>query len=144
MDAAAEALGRGRSVRQARQIWRCADGRPEVAAYVNSLERPTKDRRTAERLNVSTPNVIFAAVVYGVKDNPDRLLLDFTEGLRCSGVRTAGLVQLDSWSGQSNDQAVHTVVLSTREVIPVAHERNLVYLQRDAGSTAESWQALRK
>jgi hypothetical protein len=36
----------------------------------------------------------FAAVVYGVKDNPDRLLLDFTEDLRPSGVRTAGLVQL--------------------------------------------------
>jgi hypothetical protein len=47
-----QALGRGRSVRQARQIWRCADGRSEVAAYVNSLERSTKDRHTAERLNV--------------------------------------------------------------------------------------------
>jgi nucleoside-triphosphatase THEP1 len=67
----------------------------------------------------------FAAVVYGVKDNPDRLLLDFTEDLRRSGVRTAGLVQLDSWTGQSDDRAVRTVVLSTREVIPVAHERNL-------------------
>jgi hypothetical protein len=63
--------------------------------------------------------------VYGVKDNPDRLLFDFTEDLRRSGVRTAGLVQLDSWTGQSDDRAVRTVVLSTREVIPVAHERNL-------------------
>ena len=35
----------------------------------------------------------FAAVVYGLRDNPDRLLLDFTEDLRRSGVRTAGLVQ---------------------------------------------------
>ena len=39
----------------------------------------------------------FAAVVYGVRDNPDRLLLDFTEDLRRSGVRTAGLLQLNSW-----------------------------------------------
>jgi nucleoside-triphosphatase THEP1 len=67
----------------------------------------------------------FAAVVYGVRDDPDRLLLDFTEDLRRSGVRTAGLVQLDSWTGQSDDRAVRTVLLSTREVIPVAHERNL-------------------
>jgi hypothetical protein len=28
----------------------------------------------------------FVAVVYGVKDNPDRLLLDFTEDLRRSAV----------------------------------------------------------
>jgi hypothetical protein len=67
----------------------------------------------------------FAALVYGVKDNPDRLLLDFTEDLRRSGVRTAGLVQLDGWTGQSDDRAVRTVVLSSREVIPVGHERNL-------------------
>jgi hypothetical protein len=67
----------------------------------------------------------FAAVVYGVRDNPDRLLLDFAEDLRRSGVRTAGLVQLDSRTGQSDDRAVRTLVLSTREVIPVAHERNL-------------------
>jgi nucleoside-triphosphatase THEP1 len=67
----------------------------------------------------------FAAVVYGVKDNPDRLLLDFTEDLRRSGVRTAGLVQLDSWTSPSDDRPVRTVVLSTREIIPVAHERNL-------------------
>jgi hypothetical protein len=67
----------------------------------------------------------FAAVVYGAKDNPDRLLLDFTEDLRRSGVRTAGLVQLDSWTGQFDDRAVRTVVLSTREVIPVAHQPNL-------------------
>jgi len=65
----------------------------------------------------------FAAVVYGVNDNPDQLLLDFTEDLRRSGVRTAGVVQLDSWT--SDDCVVRTVVLSTREVIPVAHERNL-------------------
>jgi hypothetical protein len=67
----------------------------------------------------------FAAVVYGVKDNPDRLLVDFTEDLRRLGVRTAGLVQLDSWMAQWGDREVRTVVLSSREVIPVAHERNL-------------------
>jgi nucleoside-triphosphatase THEP1 len=67
----------------------------------------------------------FAAVVYGVKDNPDRLLLEFTEDLHRSGVRTAGLVQLDNGTDQSDDHAVRTVVLSTREVIPVAHQRNL-------------------
>ena|SRR5215472_4538470 len=54
----------------------------------------------------------FAAVVYGVRDNPDRLLLDFTEDLRRSGVCTAGLVQLNSWMGQSDDHDVRTVVLS--------------------------------
>jgi hypothetical protein len=67
----------------------------------------------------------FAAVVYGVKDNPDRLLRDFTEDLRRSGVRTAGLVQLDSWTGQSDDREVRTVVLSSCEVVHVAHEQNL-------------------
>ena len=67
----------------------------------------------------------FAAVVYGVKDNPDHLLLDFTEDLRRSGVRTAGLLQLDSATGQSDDREVRTVVLSSGEVVPVAHDRNL-------------------
>jgi hypothetical protein len=36
--------------------------------------------------------------VYAVKDNPDRLLLNCTEHLRCFDVRTAGLVQLDRWT----------------------------------------------
>ena len=68
----------------------------------------------------------FAAVVYGVKDNPDRLLLDFTEDLRRSGVRTAGLVQLDSWTDQSDDPVVRTSCSRLSiEVIPVAHERDL-------------------
>jgi hypothetical protein len=67
----------------------------------------------------------FAAVVYGVKDNPDRLLLDFTEDLRRSGVRTAGLLQLDSWTDQFDGRVVRTVVLSSREVVPVDHERSL-------------------
>ena len=67
----------------------------------------------------------FAAVVYGVRDNPDRLLLDFTEDLRRSGVRTAGLVQLDNPTGQSGDSEVRTVVLSSGEVVPLAHDRNL-------------------
>jgi Protein of unknown function (DUF2478) len=67
----------------------------------------------------------FAAVVYRVKNNPARLLLDSTEDLRRSGVRTAGLTQLDSWTGQSEDGVVRTFVLSSREVIPVIHERSL-------------------
>ena len=67
----------------------------------------------------------FAAVVYGLKDNPDRLPLDFTEDLRRSGVRTAGLLQLDSWPGQSADSEIRTVVLSSGEVVPLAHDRNL-------------------
>jgi nucleoside-triphosphatase THEP1 len=67
----------------------------------------------------------FAAVVYGVKDDPDRLLLDFTEDLRRSGVRTAGLVQLNSSPRQSDDREVRTVILSSGEVVPVAHDRNL-------------------
>jgi len=67
----------------------------------------------------------FAAVVYGLRGNPDRLLLDFTEDLRRSGVRTAGLVQLDNWTGQSGDREVRTVVLSSGEVVPLAHDRNL-------------------
>ena len=50
----------------------------------------------------------FAAVVYGLRDNPDRLLLDFTEDLRRSGVRTAGLVQLGNWTVQSSDREVRT------------------------------------
>ena len=67
----------------------------------------------------------FAAVVYGLRDNPDRLLLDFTEDLRHSGVRTAGLVQLDKRTGQSGDSEIRTVVLSSGEVVPLAHDRNL-------------------
>ena len=67
----------------------------------------------------------FAAVVYGVKDDPDRLLLDFTEDLRRSGVRTAGLVQLDSPRGQSHHREVRTVVLSSGEIVPVTHDRDL-------------------
>ena len=67
----------------------------------------------------------FAAVVYGVRDNPDRLLLDFTEDLRRSGVRTAGLVQLNSWMGQCDDHNVRTVVLSSGEIVPVTHDRDL-------------------
>jgi len=64
----------------------------------------------------------FAAVVYGLRDNPDRLLLDFTEDLRRSGVRTAGLVQLNNWTDQSDDREVRTVVLSSGEVVPLAHD----------------------
>jgi nucleoside-triphosphatase THEP1 len=67
----------------------------------------------------------FAAVVYGARDNPDRLLLDFTEDLRRSGVRTAGLIQLNSWMGQSDHHDVRTVVLSSGEIVPVTHDRDL-------------------
>lgn len=67
----------------------------------------------------------FAAVVYGLTDNPGHLLLDFTEDLRHSGVRTAGLVQLDNWPGQSGDSEIRTVVLSSGEVVLLAHDRNL-------------------
>jgi nucleoside-triphosphatase THEP1 len=67
----------------------------------------------------------FAAVVYGVKDNPDRLLLDFTEDLRRSGVRTVGLVQLDGSTAQSDDRERRTVMLSSGEIVPVAHDRDL-------------------
>jgi nucleoside-triphosphatase THEP1 len=67
----------------------------------------------------------FAAVVYGEKDDPDRLLLDFTEDLRRSGVRTAGLVQVDRSKGQSDDREIQTVVLSSGDVVPVTHNRNL-------------------
>jgi nucleoside-triphosphatase THEP1 len=67
----------------------------------------------------------FAAVVYGVKDNPDRLLLDFTEDLRRSGVRTAGLVQLDDPTSQSNDRELRTIMLSSGEIVSVAHNRDL-------------------
>ncbi len=78
----------------------------------------------------------FAAVVYGVKDNPDRLLLDFTEDLRRSGVRTAGLVQLDSWTGRS-DTARYARWCFRRA-------KSFLWPQPDAGSTAENWQALPK
>src|SRR5262249_39529983 len=66
----------------------------------------------------------FAAVVVGLGDNPDRLLLDFTEDLRRSGVRTAGLVQLDNPTSQSGDSEIRTVVLSSGEVVPLAHDRH--------------------
>ena len=60
----------------------------------------------------------FAAVVYGVKDNPDRLLLEFTEDLRRSGVRTAGLVQLDNRTDQSSHHELRTIVLRVAKSFP--------------------------
>ena len=36
----------------------------------------------------------FAAVAYGIGDDPDRLLLDFAKDLRGSGLRVAGIIQL--------------------------------------------------
>ena len=67
----------------------------------------------------------FAAVVYGVNDDPDRLLLGFAEDLRRSGVRTAGLVQLDGWFCRSSDSDLRVAVLSNSEVVHVAHDREL-------------------
>jgi hypothetical protein len=87
----------------------------------------------------------FAAVVYGVKDTSDRLLLDFTEDLRRSGVRIAGLVQLDSWTGQSDDRVVRTrgprpkraqgtdyLATMTSEAFIIAHASSPTFRPRSA------------
>jgi Protein of unknown function (DUF2478) len=63
----------------------------------------------------------FAAVVYGLTDDPDGLLLDFAEDLRRAGFRTAGLVQLGG-SGPCDHNELRTVVLSNAEVLGVAHD----------------------
>jgi hypothetical protein len=60
----------------------------------------------------------FAAVVYGQGDNPDRLLLDFAQDLRGSGVRIAGLVQL-GWSGRRDRCELRA--LSNDTVVGISH-----------------------
>ena len=82
-----------------------------------------------------------AAVVYAVKDNPDRLLLDCTEHLRCSGVRTAGLVQLDRWAvSPTTAWYAPSCFRVPKSFLRLMSETEL---RQDAGST-ESWEALRK
>lgn len=65
----------------------------------------------------------FAAVVYGVNDDPDRLLLYFASELRRKGFRTAGLLQLDRRQRRSDNCELRTVVLSNGEVVDLAHGR---------------------
>ncbi len=69
----------------------------------------------------------FAAVVYGVNDDSDRLLLDFTEDIRRSGLRVTGLVQLGR-NHRPDYRELRTMALSNGEVVPVAHDP-------DAGAT---------
>jgi hypothetical protein len=63
----------------------------------------------------------FAAVVYGAGDEPDRLLLNFSEHLRRSGIRVAGIVQLGH-AGQVGNSNLGAVMLPGNEVLGMAHD----------------------
>jgi hypothetical protein len=63
----------------------------------------------------------FAAVVYGAGDEPDRLLLDFSERLCRSGLRVAGIVQLGR-AGHAGNSNLGAVMLPGNEVVAMAHD----------------------
>ena len=63
----------------------------------------------------------FAAVVYGAGDESDRLLLDFSEHLRRSGFRVAGIVQRGR-AGEAGNSNLGAVMLPGNEVVGMAHD----------------------
>ena len=63
----------------------------------------------------------FASVVYGAGDEPDRLLLDFSEHLCRSGFRVAGIVQLGR-TGEAGNANLGAVMLPGNEVVGMAHD----------------------
>jgi nucleoside-triphosphatase THEP1 len=63
----------------------------------------------------------FAAVVYGAGDDPDRLLLNFSEHLHRSGRRVAGIVQLGR-AGQAGNSNFGAIMLPGNEVVRMAHD----------------------
>jgi nucleoside-triphosphatase THEP1 len=64
----------------------------------------------------------FAAVAYGIGDDPDRLLLDFAEDLRGSGLRVAGIIQLGRARPPDNSE-LDAVVLPSAERVDLGHHR---------------------
>jgi hypothetical protein len=64
----------------------------------------------------------FAAVAYGVGDDPDRLLLDFAEDLSRSGLRVAGIIQLGRARPPDNSE-LDAVVLPSAERVDLGHHR---------------------
>jgi hypothetical protein len=62
----------------------------------------------------------FAAVAYGIDDDPDRLLLDFAEDLRGSGRRVAGIIQLGRARPPGNHE-LDAVVLPSVERVNLGH-----------------------
>jgi hypothetical protein len=62
----------------------------------------------------------FAAVAYGIDDDPDRLLLDFAEDLRGSGRRVAGIIQLSRARPPGNHE-LDAVVSPSVERVNLGH-----------------------
>ena len=63
----------------------------------------------------------FAAVAYGIDDDPDRLLLGFAADLRRAGLRPAGIVQLRPH--QRDDDRLDAVMLSNQQAVGLGHDR---------------------
>jgi Protein of unknown function (DUF2478) len=63
----------------------------------------------------------FAAVAYGIDDDPDRLLLGFAADLRRAGLRPAGMVQLRPH--QRDDDRLDAVILSNQQAVSLGHDR---------------------
>jgi hypothetical protein len=62
----------------------------------------------------------FAAVAYGIGDDPDRLLLDFAEDLRGCGLRVAGIIQLGRAAPPGNSE-LDAVILPSAERVNLGH-----------------------
>jgi Protein of unknown function (DUF2478) len=76
-----------------------------------------------------------AAIVYGVEDDPDRLLLDFAGDLQRGGRRVVGVVQLGRIS-KTHDATLVAVILPSAAVVDLDHERGRVGCRPHAGRLA--------
>jgi hypothetical protein len=79
-----------------------------------------------------------AAVVYGTDDDPDRLLIDFADDLRRSGLRPVGVIQIGR-SCQSENPRFGVVMLPGGEVVRLAQESDAhgAGCRLDAGRLAD-------
>jgi nucleoside-triphosphatase THEP1 len=68
----------------------------------------------------------FAAVAYGLHDDPDRLLLQFANDLRRSGCRVAGFVQrgVHPLEAAGSNADFGAVLLSGPEIVSLGHYRD--------------------
>lgn len=74
-----------------------------------------------------------AAVVYEAHDDPDRILREFTGGLRRSGCRAAGLIQLGGRDSAAQDR-LPMIALSTGKTITLRHNA----ARRSAGCSLDA------
>jgi nucleoside-triphosphatase THEP1 len=76
-----------------------------------------------------------AAVVYGTKDDPDSLLLEFARDLGREGFRVVGVVQRRR-AQRGVDAALDVVVLPTGRIVALDHERGPSACRLDSGRLA--------